>query len=138
MAAGSPRVQSSLLPTPAGEYWVDPNQGCSRDSFKVYCNFTAGGATCVFPDKKSEGVSAAPAAAPAGPGEGQFQREVSPPELALRCRRRVVTRDGFVQPRGSPVGGRWLRSPATPVLGFQPRGAHALPRGLPSSDPRPT
>ena len=42
----------------AGEYWVDPNQGCSRDSFKVYCNFTAGGATCVFPDKKSEGVSA--------------------------------------------------------------------------------
>uniref|UniRef100_A0A8C9M5P0 Collagen type V alpha 1 chain n=1 Tax=Panthera tigris altaica TaxID=74533 RepID=A0A8C9M5P0_PANTA len=38
-----------------GEYWVDPNQGCSRDSFKVYCNFTAGGATCVFPDKKSEG-----------------------------------------------------------------------------------
>lgn len=40
-----------------GEYWVDPNQGCSRDSFKVYCNFTAGGETCIFPDKKSEGVS---------------------------------------------------------------------------------
>lgn len=40
---------------PDGEYWVDPNQGCSRDSFKVYCNFTAGGSTCVFPDKKSEG-----------------------------------------------------------------------------------
>lgn len=49
---------SSHPPPPAGEYWVDPNQGCSRDSFKVYCNFTAGGATCVFPDKKSEGVSA--------------------------------------------------------------------------------
>lgn len=51
-----------------GEYWVDPNQGCSRDSFKVYCNFTAGGATCVFPDKKSEGVSAGL------PGAFPFQR----------------------------------------------------------------
>lgn len=42
-----------------GEYWIDPNQGCSRDSFKVYCNFTAGGESCIFPDKKSEGVSRA-------------------------------------------------------------------------------
>lgn len=42
---------------PDGEYWIDPNQGCSRDSFKVYCNFTAGGESCIFPDKKSEGVS---------------------------------------------------------------------------------
>lgn len=40
-----------------GEYWIDPNQGCSGDSFKVYCNFTAGGETCIYPDKKSEGVS---------------------------------------------------------------------------------
>lgn len=40
----------------SGEYWIDPNQGCSRDSFKVYCNFTAGGESCIFPDKKSEGV----------------------------------------------------------------------------------
>ncbi|XP_043533780.1 collagen alpha-1(V) chain-like [Chiloscyllium plagiosum] len=39
-----------------GEYWIDPNQGCAADSFKVYCNFTAGGETCIFPDKKSEGV----------------------------------------------------------------------------------
>lgn len=41
---------------PDGEYWIDPNQGCSRDSFKVYCNFTAGGESCIFPDKKSEGA----------------------------------------------------------------------------------
>ena len=41
---------------PPGDYWVDPNQGCSRDAFKVYCNFTAGGESCIFPDKKSEGV----------------------------------------------------------------------------------
>lgn len=40
-----------------GEYWIDPNQGCSGDSFKVYCNFTSGGETCIYPDKKSEGVS---------------------------------------------------------------------------------
>ncbi|OWK51676.1 Collagen alpha-1(XI) chain [Lonchura striata] len=40
-----------------GEYWIDPNQGCSGDSFKVYCNFTAGGETCIYPDKKSEGLS---------------------------------------------------------------------------------
>lgn len=49
--------ESASLSLKPGEYWVDPNQGCSRDSFKVYCNFTAGGSTCVFPDKKSEGVS---------------------------------------------------------------------------------
>uniref|UniRef100_A0A673LE34 Collagen alpha-1(V) chain-like n=1 Tax=Sinocyclocheilus rhinocerous TaxID=307959 RepID=A0A673LE34_9TELE len=34
-----------------GEYWIDPNQGCARDSFKVYCNFTAGGETCLYPSK---------------------------------------------------------------------------------------
>lgn len=39
-----------------GEYWIDPNQGCSRDSFKVYCNFTAGGETCLYPSKAVENV----------------------------------------------------------------------------------
>ncbi|KAI1900599.1 hypothetical protein AGOR_G00051580 [Albula goreensis] len=41
---------------PSGEYWIDPNQGCPRDSFKVYCNFTAEGESCIYPDKKSKGV----------------------------------------------------------------------------------
>lgn len=40
-----------------GEYYIDPNQGCSGDSFKVYCNFTAGGETCIYPDKKLNAVS---------------------------------------------------------------------------------
>ncbi|XP_038852777.1 collagen alpha-1(V) chain-like [Salvelinus namaycush] len=39
-----------------GEYWIDPNQGCSGDSFSVHCNFTAGGETCIFPDNKFRGV----------------------------------------------------------------------------------
>uniref|UniRef100_A0A8C2H4G1 Collagen, type XI, alpha 2 n=1 Tax=Cyprinus carpio TaxID=7962 RepID=A0A8C2H4G1_CYPCA len=39
-----------------GEYWIDPNQGCARDSFKVYCNFTAGGETCLYPSKAVENV----------------------------------------------------------------------------------
>ncbi|KAF7235309.1 Collagen alpha-1(V) chain [Varanus komodoensis] len=44
---------------PDGEYWIDPNQGCARDSFKVYCNFTAGGETCVFPSRESREVPVA-------------------------------------------------------------------------------
>lgn len=49
-------LQLSHPEFPDGEYWIDPNQGCSGDSFKVYCNFTAGGETCIYPDKKSNGV----------------------------------------------------------------------------------
>lgn len=40
-----------------GDYWIDPNQGCQRDSIKVYCNFTADGETCLYPDKRIEMVS---------------------------------------------------------------------------------
>lgn len=43
---------------PSGQYWIDPNQGCTGDAIKVFCNFTAGGETCVYPDKKSAGVRA--------------------------------------------------------------------------------
>ncbi|XP_059693633.1 collagen alpha-2(XI) chain-like [Haemorhous mexicanus] len=39
---------------PDGEYWIDPNQGCARDSFRVFCNFTAGGESCVFPESERD------------------------------------------------------------------------------------
>jgi len=39
-----------------GEYWIDPNQGCSRDSFKVFCNFTNGAETCLYPSKTIDTV----------------------------------------------------------------------------------
>uniref|UniRef100_A0A7N6BQJ7 Fibrillar collagen NC1 domain-containing protein n=1 Tax=Anabas testudineus TaxID=64144 RepID=A0A7N6BQJ7_ANATE len=42
---------------PNGDYWIDPNQGCHRDSFKVFCNFTAQGETCLYPDKKFQSVT---------------------------------------------------------------------------------
>lgn len=42
-----------------GDYWIDPNQGCHRDSIKVFCNFTAEGETCLYPDKRIETVKLA-------------------------------------------------------------------------------
>lgn len=33
-----------------GFYWIDPNLGMIDDAVKVYCNMSAGGETCVFPD----------------------------------------------------------------------------------------
>ncbi|GAA6071056.1 collagen, type V, alpha 3a isoform X1, partial [Tachysurus ichikawai] len=42
-----------------GEYWIDPNQGCHKDSIKVFCNFTADGETCLHPDKRIETVKLA-------------------------------------------------------------------------------
>lgn len=42
---------------PDGEYWIDPNQGCSRDSFKVMCNFTGSAVeTCLQPSTTTNTV----------------------------------------------------------------------------------
>ncbi|TRY90262.1 hypothetical protein DNTS_005119 [Danionella cerebrum] len=42
-----------------GDYWIDPNQGCHRDSIRVFCNFSAEGETCLNPDKRFETVKLA-------------------------------------------------------------------------------
>jgi len=50
----------TVPPHLTGEYWVDPNQGCARDAFRVFCNFTAGGETCVTPRDDVTQVRAGP------------------------------------------------------------------------------
>lgn len=39
-----------------GRYWIDPNHGCNGDAIEVFCNFTAGGQTCIYPDKDTKMV----------------------------------------------------------------------------------
>lgn len=35
----------------SGEYWIDPDQGCTEDAIKVYCNMETG-ETCVSPSQR--------------------------------------------------------------------------------------
>lgn len=60
-SVNNPDVVGILIPLIfySGEYWIDPNQGCARDSIKVFCNFTAGVETCLYPSKAVENVSCA-------------------------------------------------------------------------------
>lgn len=37
---------------PTGEYWIDPNQGSTKDAIKVFCNMESG-ETCVSPQSPS-------------------------------------------------------------------------------------
>lgn len=39
-----------------GWYWIDPNLGMPDDAIYVYCNMTADGETCVFPDIHSASI----------------------------------------------------------------------------------
>lgn len=39
----------SCPPLPPGQYYIDPNQGSPQDALVAFCNFTAGGETCIAP-----------------------------------------------------------------------------------------
>lgn len=42
-----------FLSSTSGFYWIDPNQGCPDDAIRVFCNFTAEGETCIYPDEET-------------------------------------------------------------------------------------
>lgn len=37
----------AFLPSTAGFYWIDPNQGCTADAIRAYCDFSTG-ETCIY------------------------------------------------------------------------------------------
>jgi len=41
-----------LLSSPVGFYWIDPNQGCTMDAIKAYCDFSTG-QTCIHSHPES-------------------------------------------------------------------------------------
>lgn len=42
----------SFLPISSGFYWIDPNQGCTNDAIKVFCDFTTR-ETCIYAQPES-------------------------------------------------------------------------------------
>ena len=48
LCCSSPRAAPHLSPPSPAEYWIDPDQGCTQDAIKVYCNMETG-ETCVPP-----------------------------------------------------------------------------------------
>ncbi|EGW09101.1 Collagen alpha-2(XI) chain [Cricetulus griseus] len=88
---------------PDGEYWVDPNQGCARDAFRVFCNFTAGGETCVTPrDDITQFSYVDSEGSPVGVVQLTFLRLLSVSahqNVSYPCS--VVTQDGPLRLRGA-------------------------------------
>lgn len=53
---------------------MDPNLGMVDDAVKVYCNMTAGGETCVYPDVHASKMPNIPWRKSPGGGPGWYSR----------------------------------------------------------------
>lgn len=82
----------------SGEYLIDPNEGCSSDAVKVYCDFEKR-ATCVNPKKTKIVVSANET------GPGQWTNEDEPIEYKLNSVQmtflRLLSKSAFQEMRYS-------------------------------------
>ena len=45
-----------LLLFVSGLHWIDPNQGSPKDALFVFCNFSTGGETCIYPQDYKDKV----------------------------------------------------------------------------------